>query len=150
KVLKRFSLEPREVFGNLDFLKQRIAEEISDLKAENFFSTASQSVTASLEALKPALQSIDPTLLPALDHTLEKIHSHLGTLKEKTIAAQKRQHEVSLRQIDKAAMNLFPTGDFQERQLNILYFLNKYGPEFLRWLSREIQIDRLKHQLLEI
>ena len=150
KVLQRFSLEPLAVFGNLEFLKQQIAEQISDLKAEDFFTTAAHSVDESLNQLKPALQSIDPTLLPALDNTLEKIHTYLNVLKEKTIAAQKRQHEVSLRQIDKAAANLFPSSDFQERQLNILYFLNKYGPEFVRWLFSEIQIEKLKHQLLRI
>ena len=150
KILTRFSLEPIALFGNLEFLKQQIAEQISDLKAEGFFTAAAHSVDESLNQLKPAMQSIDPTLLPALDHTLEKIHTHLSVLKEKTISAQKRQHEVSLRQIDKAAANLFPSSDFQERQLNILYFLNKYGPEFVRWLFTEIQIDRLKHQLLRI
>jgi bacillithiol biosynthesis cysteine-adding enzyme BshC len=150
KVLERFSLEPLAFFGDLEFLKQQIAEQISDLKAEDFFNSASQSVKDSLIQLKPALQSIDPTLLPALDHTLEKINTHLTVLKEKTVAAQKRQHEVSLRQIDKAAMNLFPGMDFQERQVNILYFLNKYGLEFVRWLFREIEVDRLKHQLLRI
>ncbi len=150
KILTRFSLEPLALFGNLEFLKQQIAEQISDLKADDFFAATSRSVDESLNQLKPALQSIDPTLLPAMDHTLEKIHSHLTALKEKTISAQKRQHEVSLRQIDKAATNLFPSSDFQERQLNILYFLNKYGLEFVRWLFREIQVDRLKHQLLRI
>ncbi len=150
KILARFSLEPPEFFGDLEFLKQQVAEQISDLKAEEFFSTASRSIHESLDQLKPALQSIDPTLLPALNHTLEKIHSHLNVLKEKTISAQKKQHEVALRQIDKAGMNLFPGGNFQERQINILYFLNKYGLEFLRWLFREIEIDKLRHQLLRI
>lgn len=150
KIFTRFSLQPLDFFGNIEFLKQQVAEQISDLKAEEFFETAEHSTKESLDELKPAIQAIDPTLLPAVDHTLEKIHSHLNILKEKTIAAQKRQHEVSLRQIDKAAMNLFPSSDFQERQVNILYFLNKYGLEFVRWLSKEIQIDKPKHQLLQI
>lgn len=150
KILARFSLEPLALFGNLEFLKQQIAEQISDLKAEDFFKSTAHSVDESLNQLRPALQSIDTTLLPAMEHTLEKIHSHLNVLKEKTIAAQKRQHEVSLRQIDKAAGNLFPSSDFQERQLNILYFLNKYGLEFVRWLFREINVEKLKHQLLQI
>jgi bacillithiol biosynthesis cysteine-adding enzyme BshC len=150
KVLERFSLEPIDLFGDLEFLKQQVAEQISDLKAEEFFASAWGSIEESLDQLKPALQSIDPTLLPALGHTLEKLHSHLDSLKAKTISAQKRQHEVALRQIDKAGMNLFPSSDFQERQINVLYFLNKYGLEFLRWLFREIEIDKLKHQLLRI
>ncbi len=150
KVLERFSLEATDMFGDLEFLKQQVAEQISDLKAEEFFTSSWNSIRESLDQLKPALQSIDPTLLPALGHTLDKLHSHLEALKGKTIAAQKRQHEVALRQIEKAGMNLFPSSDFQERQLNVLYYLNKYGLEFLRWLFREIEIDKYKHQLLQI
>ncbi len=150
KVLERYSLEPLALFGDLEFLKQQIAEQISDLKADDFFGGTARTIGESLNQLKPALQSIDPTLLPALENTLGKISTHLNVLKEKTVAAQKRQHEVSLRQIEKAASNLFPGSDFQERQLNIIYFLNKYGPEFLRWVFSEIQIDKLKHQILQI
>ncbi len=150
KVLTRYSLEPLALFGNLEFLKQQIAEQISDFKADDFFSGTMRTIDSSLNQLTPALQTLDPTLLPALENTLGKIHSHLNLLKEKTVAAQKRQHEVSLRQIDKAASNLFPESDFQERHVNVIYFLNKYGPEFLRWVFSEVQIDKLKHQLLEI
>lgn len=150
KVLDRFSLDAITLFGNLEFVKQQIAEQISDFKADGFFSSAAHAIDESLNELKTALQSIDPTLLPAFENTLGKIHTHLDVLKEKTIAAQKRQHEVSLRQIDKAASSLFPDSDFQERQLNVLYFLNKYGPEFVRWIFSELQIDKMKHQLLKI
>lgn len=150
KVLERFSLEPLQFLGDVELLKQSVAEEISDLKAEEFFTSASNTAKESLSQLRPALQSIDPTLLPALENTLGKIQTHLDVLKEKTIAAQKRQHEVSLRQIDKVALNLFPNGTFQERQINVLYFLNKYGLEFLRWLFTEVHIDKFKHQLLKI
>ena len=150
KVLKRFSLEADEFFSNVEFLKQQVAEQISDLKANEFFTAASQSVLDSMNQLRPALQSIDPTLLPALDNTVNKIQGQLQVLKDKTVAAQTRQHEVALRQIDKVALNIFPLGDFQERRVNILYYLNKYGLEFVRWLFREIAVERMKHQLLEI
>jgi uncharacterized protein YllA (UPF0747 family) len=71
-------------------------------------------------------------------------------LKEKTIAAQKRQHEVYLRQLDKSALLLFPNSNMQERQINVLYFLNKYGLEFVRWLNTEMVIDSFKHQILPL
>jgi uncharacterized protein YllA (UPF0747 family) len=71
-------------------------------------------------------------------------------LKERAVAAQKRQHEVSLRQIEKVANLVFPQSNFQERELNVVYFLNKYGLEFLRWLYGELKIDLFKHQVIRL
>jgi uncharacterized protein YllA (UPF0747 family) len=38
----------------------------------------------------------------------------------------------------------------QEREINVLYFLNKYGMEFLRWLYGEVKIDLFKHQVIRL
>lgn len=71
-------------------------------------------------------------------------------MREKAVAARKRQHEVSLRQLEKTANHIFPNGNFQERELNVLHFLNKYGMEFLRWLYGEINIEIFRHQIIKL
>ncbi len=150
KVLTRFALQPTQFFQDVEFIKQKIAVQVSDFKAEELFANTYGSVEESLNSLRSGMQTIDPTLGGALDGALGRIKSTLDVLKDKTIAAQKRQHEVYLRQIDKVALNLFPNSNFQERELNILYFLNKYGLEFVRWLNGELQIDKFKHQIVKI
>jgi len=150
KVLNRFSLQPAEFFVDLEAIKQRVAEQVSDFKVEELFNSTVNSIEESLNSLRGGIQAIDQTLLPVLDGTLGKVKQSVGMLKEKTVAAQKRQHEVFLRQIDKAALHLFPNNNFQERELNVVYFLNKFGPEFVRWLGGEIQIDKFKHQIIQM
>jgi uncharacterized protein YllA (UPF0747 family) len=80
----------------------------------------------------------------------KKTMVNIEGLKERAVAAQKRQHEVSLRQIEKVANLVFPQSNFQERELNVVYFLNKYGLEFLRWLYGELKIDLFKHQVIRL
>jgi uncharacterized protein YllA (UPF0747 family) len=96
------------------------------------------------------LESIDPTLVPAMENTLTRIQGALNGLKEKTMAAQVRQHEISLRQLDKVAINLFPNSNLQEREMNVVYYLNKYGLEFLRWLRSELILDKFMHQIINL
>jgi uncharacterized protein YllA (UPF0747 family) len=64
------------------------------------------------------------------------------------VAAQKRRNEVAIRQIEKAVNGLLPNGGLQERELNVAYFLNKYGPGFMTRLLRELEIAEARHQII--
>ncbi|HEY4613151.1 MAG TPA: bacillithiol biosynthesis cysteine-adding enzyme BshC [Bacteroidota bacterium] len=150
KVLSRFQVEVSDLFRDTELIKQRVAEEISDVKVDEMFGGTLQAIENSTGSMKEGIQTIDPTLVGALENAKSKMKGALDVLKEKTIAAQKRRHEVSLRQIDKAALYLYPNGNFQERELNIVYFLNKYGLEFVKWLYGELSIEKFKHQIIQL
>ena len=83
-----------------------------------------------------------PTLLGALENSSGKIEGSLNQLKEKSIAAQKKRNETAVRQIERAVASVLPGGTLQERQINVVYFLNKYGPDFMKWLAGEKWISR--------
>jgi bacillithiol biosynthesis cysteine-adding enzyme BshC len=150
KVLNRFDLQPIEFFRDVEIVKQKVAGLVSEIHLDEVFGGTRASLVETLEGMQVPLEKIDPTLIGALDNTKKKIAGLIDGLMEKAIAAQKRQHEVSLRQIDKTAHHIYPNGDFQERQLNVLHFLNKYGMEFLRWLYSEVSIETFKHQLIKL
>jgi bacillithiol biosynthesis cysteine-adding enzyme BshC len=150
KVIDKFNLRIEDFFGDIDLLKRRVTNSISDFKVEELFSNTFGTVSESLTSLKGGLESIDPTLVPAMENTLTRMQASLNTLKEKTIAAQKRQHDISLRQLDRVSINLFPHSNLQEREMNLIYYLNKYGLEFLRWLRGELVIDKFMHQIINI
>jgi uncharacterized protein YllA (UPF0747 family) len=149
-VIDKFNLRIEDFFGDIDLLKRRVTNSISDFKVEELFSNTFGTVSESLTSLKGGLESIDPTLVPAMENTLTRMQASLNTLKEKTIAAQKRQHDISLRQLDRVSINLFPHSNLQEREMNLIYYLNKYGLEFLRWLRGELVIDKFMHQIINI
>lgn len=150
KVIDKYNLKPEDFFSDIDFLKKRVSNSISDFKADELFSNTYGTVSESLTSLKDGLESIDPTLLPAMENTLSKMQHALNGLKEKTIAAQNRKYEISLRQLDKVSLSIFPHTSMQEREMNIFYYLNKYGLEFIRWLRGELVIDKFMHQFIHI
>jgi bacillithiol biosynthesis cysteine-adding enzyme BshC len=150
KVLSRYNVSLIDLFRDVEFVKEKVAGQVAELNLDEVFGGTYLTLEESLNGLKSPLQDIDPTLLGALDNLTKKTVAGIDSLKEKAVAAQKRQHEVSLRQIDKAASIVFPLSGFQERELNIVYFLNKYGLEFLRWLYGELKIDLFKHQVIHL
>ncbi len=150
RVMEKFGLALPEFFEDAEKLTSKVAERISEVKADVLFGTASASFQDALNELKFGLKEIDPTLLGALEGIKSKIDGNLGVLKEKTVAAQKRRHETAMRQIERAIAGLLPNGVLQEREINVVYYMNKYGPDIVKWLVGEVDIAGFKHQILSL
>jgi bacillithiol biosynthesis cysteine-adding enzyme BshC len=150
RVLARFSLQVADFFQDTELIKRRVIENSPNLQIEEIFGGTRVTFEEALTRIRSKIEEIDPTLVGALENAAKKIEYQIDHLKQKTVSAQARKNEATLRQIDKAAQHLFPESVFQERSLNILHFLNKYGLEFLRWLKTELTIDKFKHQIINL
>lgn len=148
RIMEKFGLELEEFFGDREALIAKVVRQLSEVKIDELFDTAGKNVAAALTELRFGIAEVDPTLLGALDNTTSKITQSIKLLHDKTAGAQQRQHETSVRQIDRAIGSLLPDGTMQEREFNIVHFLNKYGPEFSGWIASQIESDGFKHQLL--
>ncbi len=150
KIIQKHQLEVTDFFGDIDLLIRRISDQISEVKVDTIFSASQQRIIEVLTELQFGLTQVDPTLLGALEHTKQKISSTLDQLKSRASIAQQKKNEITLNQIEKVARHLSPNGNFQEREISIVYFINKYGMEFTRWLMDEVKIDRFEHQILHL
>jgi bacillithiol biosynthesis cysteine-adding enzyme BshC len=150
RVMEKYNLPLVAFFDDVNELTSRVLEQISEVKLEQLFSNTTRTVHDALNELKFGLNEVDPTLLGALETARSKVEINIGVLKEKALGAQKRRNETALRQIDRAVSAVLPQGHLQERELSILYFMNKYGPELIKWLMGEMDIEGFKHQLLMI
>ncbi len=150
KVLEKYSLEVNELFGDVQHLLARVSEQVSEVKVDDLFTGLEQRINDALTEARFGIQQIDPTLNGTIDATRDKFRQQLDVLKQKTQKAQQQKEEISLKQIQKAAMNVFPNGNFQEREFSVVQYLNKYGPDFVKWVSNEIAIDKFQHQVITI
>jgi bacillithiol biosynthesis cysteine-adding enzyme BshC len=148
RVAEKYSLETKDFFGDRDRLVARVVSQISEVSVEQIFETADRGLQAALNELRFGIGEVDPTLLSPLDNTTAKIRQALSVLRDKTMAAQQRKHETAVRQLDRGVQSLLPNGELQERELSIVYFMNKYGPDVVGWILHELEIDGFKHQLL--
>jgi len=149
-ILEKYSVDVTEIWSDLDPLLARIAEQVSEVKVDALFEQLHRRIQEAVAESRFGIQQIDSTLSGAIDSTVSRIESQLNVLKEKTQAAQQRRQDVTMRQIQKVASNIYPKSNFQEREFNVVYYMNKYGPDFVKWLSGEIVIDRFQHQIVEL
>jgi bacillithiol synthase len=150
RVLDKYELGLESIFEGYDSITDRVVDFVSEVKIEDLFNDSAKRIIDILNEMKFGLGYIDQTLLGTLENTQAKIEGAFQVLKEKTHAAQKHKHEIAIKQVEKVLNNLFPDGNFQERELNIINYLNKYGLDFHKWLKGEIQIDKFEHQIIEI
>ncbi len=150
KVLQKYSLEIEDLFDDVEPVLAKVSEQVSEVKVDGLFEALDIRVKEALNEARFGIQQIDSTLNGTIDSTLVKFQQQLEVLKQKTQKAQQQKEEISLKQIRKAALNIFPNGNFQEREFSLVQYLNKYGPDFVKWVSNEISIDKFQHQVITI
>jgi len=112
------------------------------------FDRAGAQVHAAVNDLQPVLKRLDPTLLKSAEATRTALIKEFDRFRHRVLKAEKRRHEQVRDKLEKAQVNLFPFGKPQERVISVLYFLNKYGPSFLRELQRDLSLDTTRHQMV--
>ncbi len=149
-ILEKYSLEVKDLFGEVEPILRKVSEQVSEVKVDSLFESLSARINDAVNEARFGIQQIDPTLNGTIDGTLIKFQQQLDVLKQKTQKAQQQKEDVSLKQIKKASLNIFPNENFQEREFSVILYLNKYGPDFVKWVANEIVIDKFQHQVITI
>ena len=102
------------------------------------------------DRLKERLFEFDKTIADASTKYRQKSIHYLDELKGKALDAQKKKHEVTLRQVDKVNTALFPASNLQERELNFIYYAYRYGTDFLQKIFDELSINKFEHQGIKL
>ena len=150
QILDKYHLDLTSVFTHGGDLRKRVVDMLSEVNIDEMFSGAQGRLGDLLGEIGFGLTAIDPTLSGPMDGTREKIIAALGLLRQKAGEAQQRKHEVALRQIDKVLNALLPHDSFQERGLNILHYLNRFGDGITGTIRQNLRIDRFEHQIIPL
>jgi bacillithiol biosynthesis cysteine-adding enzyme BshC len=147
---EKYGLNLNDVFINPDKLKTKIVESVSDNSITDTFNETSNQIEYSFDRLKERLFQLDKTISDVSTKYKQKILNYLDELKGKALEAQKKKHETVLRQVDRITANLFPNFSLQERELNFVMYVNKYGNDFIKKLYDETEINKFEHQVINL
>lgn len=146
RYVKKYSLNIENISKKQnEFIKQYLSA-----RSDSAFLDSKSVITTELEKLKQKILSIDHTLENLFKKTTEKIQNQIDFLEHKTLKAkeQKEQNLIShLKQIHSA---FFPDGLPQERYLTFIYFINKFGPDILETVFKELDHENFEHQIINI
>ena len=148
-VLEKHSVQINDIFIDVENIKKKIINSVAESSIDAMFDGLTNQVESAFDQLKEKLIDLDKTIADSSNRYRDKIFSSINELKSKAEKAQQKKYEVTLRQIDRAAINLFPNSNLQERELNFVYYVNKYGDEFIKKIFDELQINKFEHQVIE-
>ena len=150
KVLGKHALDVSDFGKDLDRLFQRVVLQEMDTDVEAMFKEAGRHLHQAINELKPKIEQVDRTLVRTTEATRAGLVKEMDKLKGRVMRAEKQNHDQVRAQLEKAMINLYPGGKPQERALSVLYFLNKYGLNFLAVLNDQLSLDTAEHQVIEL
>lgn len=140
-VLDRFSFQPGD-----------LARPLHEITTEIVHGDLPDTITAPLERLRETLEhefgglagaaaEIDPTLRAWVMGRRNRALSDVARTERKVTAHLKKRRGDQIRQLRRASLNLYPDGAPQERVLNALPYLSRYGPALLRDIAGGMHVD---------
>lgn len=149
-LLEKYNLSFEEVFLEDAKLINKVLNNYSDINYENLFSKLEVVINNEFSSIKQELIKIDKTLEDPINKTTEKINQNIQSLKSRTEKSFQAKNDITIRQLNKLKTLLYPNNNLQEREMNFIYFANKYGVSLLKHLINEISIIKFEHQIIEI
>ena len=146
KVFDKYDLSLADFEEDLDRLFQRVVVDAMTVDLDELFGDSSRHLHEAINSVKSGLEEVDKTLNKAAEATRSALMAEFEKLKGKAVRVEKKNQEVVRDQLEKAHVNLFPNGGLQERELSILYFLNKYSIGLLGDLQDVLSTDTAEHQ----
>ena len=149
-IINKFKLSLSDFTYDENTLIEKVIKQISEFDFDEIFTNSEAEINNVLLTLKKHLLTVDESLLQPIEKSILRIEQTLETLKEKSKSAEERKHQIVISQLQKVRNVLFPNNTLQEREINFIYFANKYGIDIIKWIMNEIKTNKIEHQLLEV
>jgi bacillithiol biosynthesis cysteine-adding enzyme BshC len=132
-------------------LRERLAA-ILHAREDPGFASALAEARASLDrhyrAMREAAGRLDPGLEGVARDSHRRMSQELERLEQRAAKVNREQQDTLVRHFQQLEASLFPQGRPQERVLNVIPWLSRYGPSFLEWLVQAPPDADCRHSLL--
>lgn len=148
RILEKLKIDLSELFKHKsDFLEFHIQQNQSKTTFSEIESIQNE-INQKVDQLEKIISETDPTLINTIQKTGQKINSNIEQIIHKLTNAIEQKEAVEINQVKRTLLHLFPENNFQERVLNIIYLLIKYGPDFINNLFENLPVESKEHYIL--
>lgn len=148
RTLEKYGLDLSDFFAGEAEVLPLLVDKFVDPKTAAAFDESEKRIVAELDRLDQALSQIDVTLAANLATRRRKIAYHLGSLRKKYQLRRAEKDETIGRRVKAAFAALLPNGNLQERTLNVVSFLDRFGPGFIDTVYEAIDLDDNGHRVI--
>ncbi len=150
KTLDKHELEFKDLFPGQDAVMERVFSKGLYNATDGVFEESERVIGDQLDKLVASLSAVEPTLADALKGGREKIRYQLTNLRTRFVHNRAKHDETTNQQIERLFAVLFPNRNLQEREINVTYFLTRYGYGLIERLLEEIDLDSPDHKLVSL
>ncbi len=136
-----------EIFDS-ESLKEKIINKLSEVNVEEIISEYVKDLNTAMWTFGSEVRKIDKNLETLVKNKSDKYIESLESIKKKLLDAQEKLYSGSMAKLNSVSENLNPEGTLQERKINYIYYLNKYGMNLTDFLFEEIELKAEGHQVI--
>ncbi|HKQ78972.1 MAG TPA: bacillithiol biosynthesis cysteine-adding enzyme BshC [Blastocatellia bacterium] len=150
KTMNKYGVKFTDLFAGFEEVMKTVVERSLDQNTATVFDDAEKAFEEQLERLRASLAAVDPTLAGALKGGREKILYQLHNLRTRFIHNRGMRDEGVKQQIERLFAALYPNKNLQEREINVFYFLARYGYELIDRIYDEVEVGFHDHKLINL
>ena len=150
RFMERYDVRFEMLQAQDDGVLNRLLSNLLPDEIDNTIEETKQAITDHLAAVSTGVAKVDPTLAGAVETTKQRMDRDLKKLGNKIIQAAKRRDETVQRQFRRGGSLTFPNGGPQERTLNGIYFLNRYGLQVVDHVIKQLPLKIGQHGLITV
>jgi bacillithiol biosynthesis cysteine-adding enzyme BshC len=150
RTMSKYDIEFAGLFAGFEEVMKTVVERSLDHNTATVFDETEKAFNDQLERLNASLTAVDPTLADALKGGREKILYQLHNLRTRFIHNRGKRDETAKQQIERLFAALYPNKNLQEREINVFYFLARYGYELIDRIYDEVEVGLRNHKLVNL
>jgi len=144
KVLDKYDIAASELDAPEGQLEARLVRDQMPDDASRALGSLRKALDQDYDLLGKAVAEVDNTLQKPVQAARHNALRSLADVEKRLISQLKKRNDTVVQQLQKARVNLMPLGKPQERVLNAVQYLIRYGPAFIdlsygcciEWASR--------------
>jgi len=149
-LLDKYELQLTDVLEGPEAVREQLASQTLPKELQGAFEEADRNLADSMAKVRELLGKLDKTLVEAATNASSKITHQLESLRSRAGRAELRQSEVLARHAEMLSNMLYPGKGLQERGIGAIYFMGRYGTQFLHELYEAIHPDCPDHQVITL
>ena len=150
KLMNEYEITFEELAGDIETVINRVLAKTFPENLEKDFRMFRKNIEQQFEAFKSDSLEFDQSLKKFAEQTYGKIDFSLKNFEAKVFSSHKKKSQEIRDRIYRLWHAVFTGRGFQERTLNISYFISKYGFGFIDFMLNKIDISEKSHQLISL
>lgn len=140
RYIRRYEINEDDLLLGLDHALQQTVTRQNGVDIEALFTGLRRQVQEEYSGLQRELARLDKSLVGLAEKNLQHVYAEMAYLQKAARETSRQKNEVVIRHFNALKQSLLPRGLLQERVLNVIPYLCKYGPSFWQRLKAEFPV----------